>query len=183
MALAAVHLLAACYAPTAPPGAPCTSDDRCPSGQRCIEEKCLDEESPSTCEDAPTLGALSGDTPSTPILRTGHAAAWLRVRVTEDNNEAAGRTLRVAARLLLPPSGDFDVFVYVNAAADVVECERPIGTASTTEDVKLVRASWGEGAIANGDNDGRDVSIEIRPVAGTGAPTQPWMLTVEGNWN
>jgi hypothetical protein len=215
VALAAALLLAACYAPTAPSGAPCTGDDRCPSGQRCVEKSCslydaidagLDAppsppadarppgtdadvpdstgcQSPSTCEVAPTLGAISGDTPSAPITRTGHAAAWLRVRVTEDNNEAAGRTLRVAARLMLPPSVDFDVFIYANAAADVVECDIPIGTASTTENVKLVRASWGEGAIANGVNDGRDISIEIRPVASTCAPTQPWMLTVEGNWN
>jgi hypothetical protein len=44
------------------------------------------------------------------------------------------------------------------------------------------RAEWGEGAIANGSDDSRHVSIEVRPVSGTCAPGQTWQLEVEGNW-
>jgi hypothetical protein len=191
--LGAALLLAACYEPAPQPGAPCTGDDGCPSGQRCVGERCLEEdgvpygaigcESTDTCVAAATLGAISGDTPSPAVTATGHTAAWFRVRVTENNDDAAGRTLRVEARLAVPAAADFDIFIYANVTADAVECATSVATASTTGTVKLVRASWGEGAIANGVNDGRDVSIEIRPIAGTCTAEQPWMLTVAGNWN
>jgi hypothetical protein len=52
-------------------------------------------------------------------------------------------------------------------------------TSGTTESLEV---DWGEtGTFANGDDDSRTVSIEIRPKMGiTCSPTATWQLTVNG---
>ena len=136
----------------------------------------------TTCIAAPTLGAISGDTGHQTLHATGSTAAWIRVRVTEDNNDFWGKAVRVQASLTPPAAGAFAVQVYVNAAEDMVECATTIGTHSTSGDVEIVRAGWGETVFSNGVNDGRDVSIAIVPT-GSCAPEATWDLTLEGNWN
>lgn len=139
--------------------------------------------SAATCQTAMVLGQVSGDTNNQRLMAAGYQAAWLRVRVTEDDNDFPGLTLRVAARLTSPPGVDFDVFVYVNAGSDVVECSTTTGTTTTNGAVNQVRAEWGEGGVPNGVSDSRHVSIEVRPISGACAPSQMWQLEVEGNWN
>lgn len=151
-------------APDAPPQATCTSGD--------------------TCQGAMMLGTVSGDSGNVKLTATGYKSAWYRVRVTEDNSSVGGLSLRVAAKLTSPSAPMFDVFVYVNAGSDQIECGTTTGTVSTSGSTKQVKAEWGEGTISNGSDDGRNVSIEIRPLSQSGcASTAMWSLEVEGNWN
>jgi hypothetical protein len=52
----AAALVAACYAPNAEVGAPCSPSGDCPSGQRCD-----DSQSPPTCVSSSALGSSDGD--------------------------------------------------------------------------------------------------------------------------
>jgi hypothetical protein len=117
-------------------------------------------------------------------MASGYKAAWYRVRVSEDDSDVFGLSLRVAAKLTSPSAGMFDVFVYVNTGSDVVECATTTGTVSTSGNTKQVRAEWGESTFSNGSDDGRNVSIEVRPLATSGcSPSAMWQLEIEGNWN
>lgn len=139
--------------------------------------------SSATCATAMTLGAISGDTGNMKLTAMGYQSAWLRVRVTEDDSDILGNSMRASAKLTSPAGIDFDVFVYLNAGSDVIECSTTVGTTTTNGTVNQVRAEWGETTISNGSSDSRNVSIEIRPISGACAPGQMWQLEVEGNWN
>jgi hypothetical protein len=135
-----------------------------------------------TCQTATMLGSVSGDTQNQKLTTSGHLGAWYRVRVTEDDDGIGGRKLRVTAKLTSPATPMFDVFVYVNTGSDQIECSTTTGTVTTDGNTKQVRAVWGEGTIANGSDDSRNVSIEIRPLAANGcSPAAQWQLEVEGN--
>ncbi len=153
-----------------------------PDGPRPVDAAQGDCSSTDTCLGAMMLGSVSGDTGAQKLTAMGYRSAWFRVRVTEDNAGISGLALRVSAQLTPPASAGFDVFVYVNAASNVVECTTPLGTASTDGDVKLTKAMWGEAGLSNGIDDGRDVSIEVRPVSGPCVAGQMWQLEVAGNW-
>lgn len=136
-----------------------------------------------TCATATTLGTVSGDSQNQKLSATGYRSAWHSVRVTENSSSVGGLSLRVAAKLTSPNAAMFDVFVYVNSGSDQVECATTTGTVSTTGMTKQVRAEWGEGSISNGSDDGRTVSIEVRPLATSGCSASAmWQLEVEGNW-
>ena len=140
--------------------------------------------SADTCQGAMMLGTVSGDSNNVKLTASGYKSAWYRVRVTEDNSSVGGLSLRVAAKLTSPAAPMFDVFVYLNAGSDQVECATTTGTVSTSGMTKQVRAEWGEGTISNGSDDGRNVSIEVRPLSQSGcAAAATWQLEVEGNWN
>jgi hypothetical protein len=138
--------------------------------------------SAQTCAGAMMLGTVSGDSGNTKLTASGYQSAWYRVRVTENDSGPFGLTLRVGAKLTSPAGGMFDVFVYLNTGSDVVECSTTVGTATTAGSTKTIHAEWGEGSISNGSDDGRNASIEVRPVSGTCAPNQMWQLEIEGNW-
>ncbi len=138
--------------------------------------------SAATCQTAIALGAVSGDTSNIKLNVSGHQSAWFRVRVTEDDDNFPGLTLRFGAKLTSPSTNDYDVFVYVNAGSDLVECSTTVGTTSTNGTINENLAEWGEGTIPNGSSDSRDVSVEIRPVGATCAAANPWSLEVQGNW-
>jgi hypothetical protein len=53
----------------------------------------------------------------------------------------------------------------------------PCGTA------RQLRASWDEAVVTDGEDDSRDVSIEVRPLSGACSPTAKWQLVIEGSWN
>jgi hypothetical protein len=212
LAIAALASLAACYAVAPLPGSPCVDSDHCPAGQQCVAGSCggtqtaqldagtalndatgeppadaapaaSDCASSDRCLTALTLGMVSGDTGHQVLSAHGSRAAWLRVRVTEDDDSFEGIPLHVLARLTPPPGADFDVVLYANPDADIVECTTPIGTPSASGNVKLVRASWGEDVVSDGESDSRDVSIEIRPRSGSCASGAEWQLALEGDWN
>ena len=139
--------------------------------------------SSDTCPGAMMLGTVSGDTGNMKLNASGYRAAWFRVRVSEDDDQVPGLTLRVASKLTFPAGVGFETFVYVNAGNDVAsECSTTTGTRSTVGNVQTVKAEWGEGLIPNGLNDDRNVSIEVRPVGTNCSPSAMWQLEIEGNW-
>ncbi|MGE5182490.1 MAG: hypothetical protein ACM31C_10530 [Acidobacteriota bacterium] len=137
--------------------------------------------SSATCQGAKALGSISGDTGSGMVSANGFQSAWLRVRVTEDDSSVIGNDLSVTATLTLPAGEQFDVLLYVNSGSDVVECTTSSGTATKTGNTEQLRITWGEGSVANGSDDSRDVSVEIRPTSTACSPSSMWQLVVQGN--
>lgn len=135
-------------------------------------------QSSDACTTAKTLGPISGNTGNQRLTASGSRAAWFRVRVTE-NAPLSDGSMRVLARLTPPAGEDFDVQVYVNAAADALECTTSTGTAISVGPVKLVLASWQD--IFNDAS--RDVSIQVVPRSSTCSTTATWQLVIEGNAN
>ncbi|HEX3761816.1 MAG TPA: hypothetical protein VHW23_24120 [Kofleriaceae bacterium] len=135
------------------------------------------------CLTAITLGTISGDTGNQTLTAKGSRAAWFRVRVTENDTDLDGVAMHVLARLTPPAGADFDVRVYVNPDTDILECTNTSGVATTSGNVKQVRASWGEDVVTDGEDDSRDVSIEVRPLSGSCSSTATWQLVIEGDWN
>lgn len=139
----------------------------CSSGQRCTA--------------ASLIGTLSGDTGTALIMTTNSRSAWLRVRVTENDNTVAGNPLRVQALLQSTGSALFEVRLYVNRNADVLECATPSALPVTDDQISAAMVSWGEtDLVANGTDDSRDVAIEIRAVSGTCLTGGTWQLTLSG---
>ena len=137
-----------------------------------------------TCGGAMMLGAVGGDTLNAKLTASGYQSAWFRVRVTEDDHEFLGLSLRVASKLTFPASVGFETYVYVNQGSDVAaECAITTGTRSTVGNIQTVKAEWGEGTFSNGSSDSRNVTIEVRPVGINCAASEMWSLEVEGNWN
>ncbi len=137
-----------------------------------------------TCASAMMLGTVSGDSGNMKLSASGYQAAWFRVRVTEDDNELLGLTLRVASKLTFPAAVGFETYVYVNSGSDVAaECAITTGTRTTVGNLQTVKGEWGEGTFSNGSSDSRNVTIEVRPVGSNCSMPQMWQLEVEGNWN
>ena len=97
-----------------------------------------------TCAAATTLGTSAATPNNQKLTAMGYRAAWYRVRVTENDSSIGGLTLRVAAKLTSPSAIDFDVFVYLNAGSDAVECSATTGTVTSTGSSITVKAEWGE---------------------------------------
>jgi hypothetical protein len=135
----------------------------------------------STCQTAMDLGSVSGDTGAVMRSASGYQSAWYKVRVTEDDSGVFGIKLSATIRLTSPAASNYDVFAYVNTGSDVVECTTSSGTLTTSGTNDSVYIIWGEGSVSNGSDDGRTVSIEVRPISGTCAPTDPWQLVVTGD--
>lgn len=138
--------------------------------------------STQTCQTAVSLGSISGDSGSDMVNLSGYQSAWVKVRVTENNGGVGGQKLKVTATLTSPGAmAAFDVFVYVNADNDVVECTSPSGTPSTSGNVETLQVKWGEGSVANSDDDSRTVSIEVRPKSTSCSMADNWQLLVRGD--
>ena len=137
--------------------------------------------SSASCAAATDLGSVSGDTGADMVTASGYQAAWYKVRVTEDDSGPLGVKLQVTAHLTSPASENYDVFLYINTGNDVIECATPSGTASTSGTTDTISVKWGEGTFANGTDDSRTASIEIRPIGTTCSSGQPWQLTVNGD--
>jgi hypothetical protein len=180
--MAGVALFSACAsASTEAPGAPADAATQIDAKAPPVDAMVNLCPSSSMCPTAMTLGAVSGDSGSDMLMTSGYQSAWLRVRVTEDSNGVGGIKMSLTATLTSPPGLDFDVFMYVNEGSDVVECATRVGNTTTNGDVNAVRGLWGEGGVSNGEDDGRAVSIEIRPVSGVCAPDKMWQLKIVGN--
>lgn len=136
----------------------------------------------NTCAGGRAIGTVSGDTGSTTASGAGATSEWLTVRVTEDDSSVFGTKLKAKVTLTSPPGTNFDLFLYVNTGSDTRECTsvtaqstQPAGVADTAS------LSWGEGAVSNGSDDSRTVSIEVRNVSGACDPNATWSVQVHGN--
>lgn len=136
----------------------------------------------NTCESAMNLGSLSGDVGADEITANGDQPAWYTVRVTENYEDVGGRRLSLRATLTSPPGANYDLYLYVNDNVDQVECAGPDASSTLGADqVDTATVSWGEGTLANGADDGRTVTVEVRHTSGPCSSGQTWSLDLRGN--
>jgi hypothetical protein len=139
--------------------------------------------SPNTCPSATLLGKMSGDTSGPDLSSKGDTAEWLVADVTENDNSPLGVPMKLTATLTSPPGMNFDLYVYLGANVNSVECTTV--KASSMQGVgqtDSVNFEWGElGALANGVDDSRHVSVEVRYVSGTCQASEQWSLTLHGH--
>jgi hypothetical protein len=140
--------------------------------------------SPNACGSAQDLGSVSGDTGAGTVTQKGTGSKWFKVRVTEDDSSVIGTSLTLQVSLTMPANADYDLYAYVNTGSDVSPCgmspakKSDGGGTGANEQLKL---DWGEGTIANGNDDGRTVVIEIRYKSGACDSTAQWQLIAAGN--
>jgi hypothetical protein len=138
--------------------------------------------SSATCAGAMGLGTVSGDDVASSVTASGYQSAWYKVRVTEDDSSPFANDLSILAQLTSPPGTNYDVYVYVNTGSDVVECTTPSASGTSTGTTDQARFTWGEsGTFSNGNDDGRTVSIEVRPISGPCSQSAPYQLVVFGD--
>jgi len=136
--------------------------------------------SPNVCTGATDLGSIRGDKGADVKTAQGSGSQWFKVRVTEDDSGVTGMSLAAKATLTSPPGTNFDLYVYTGGSSNV-ECSA-VSKASTTAGTDTASVEFGEsGIVSNGSDDSRWVTIEVRWVSGTCAPTAKWTLTVNGN--
>lgn len=135
----------------------------------------------SPCTGATDLGAVSGDTSSSPLSAQGTGSQWFRVWVTENDNGVDGVKLRANATLTSPPGTNFDLYLY-NGSSSAHECAGVSAQSNSSGSSDAAGVSFGEGGVlANGSNDSRYVTVEVRWVSGACASNQKWSLTFNGN--
>ncbi len=136
---------------------------------------------PNTCSTATPKGSVTGDDGTKTVTVTGMGSLFVKLRVTEDNHSVLGEDLELAVALTVPSGADLDVYGYVNESADISPCgmqprgKSDSGGTSANESFKL---KWGEGTIANGSSESRDVVVEVRQKSGT---CSQWTLKLTGD--
>jgi len=141
----------------------------------------------NACTSARDIGQVSGDTSPTnnTVTVTGTTSEWLTINVTEDDNSVSGSPVKLKVTLASPASANFDLYLYVDSSGSTTSraC-MPTPSASSKNPLGQVdeaSLSWGEGSVANGSNDSRIVTIEVRNVSGTCSPSDTWTLVAKGN--
>jgi len=140
--------------------------------------------SPNACSSAQDLGSVSGDTGAGTVTQKGTGSKWFKVRVTEDDSSVIGTSLTLKVSLAMPGNADYDLYAYVHTGSDVSPCgmspakKADAGGTGANEQLKL---DWGEGTIANGNDDSRTVVIEVRYKSGACDSTAQWQLIAAGN--
>jgi hypothetical protein len=116
----------------------------CPSGQRCLNGRCVDQESdmgvpgPDMAGPPRDMGGGGNDgggggscaattmCPSAPGLGSvnadsggtlsamGHTSQWLAVETVENNSAITGQRMRLRVTLTSPASANFDLYVHRN---------------------------------------------------------------------
>ena len=133
----------------------------------------------ATCQAANAQGSLTGDKGPKTKTVSDYGSSWVKVRITEDSSSPIGEKLEVKIDLDVPVNIDLDMKAYVNTGKDTSPCglapaaKANSGGIGSDESLTL---KWGEGAAANGDDDDRDVLIEIIHKAGTCDPNNKWTL-------
>lgn len=134
-----------------------------------------------TCGAARDLGTISGDVGADQVVAQGNCSDWVKVRVTENNKYPVGDALEVSATLVSPSGEDFDLFAYVNDAADAIECTTVKAKSelpASRSDV--LKVEFGETYYPNASDDSRTVTFEVRKKSGK-CSVGSWSLVVQGN--
>lgn len=136
---------------------------------------------PAACAAATDLGTVSGDEASNVLTAEGTGSKWLRVWVTEDDDGVAGVELRATATLTSPPGTNFDLYVYTGSSS-AHECSAVAAQSTNGSGTDSAQVSFGEsGLLANGSNDSRYVTVEVRHVSGPCSANSKWSLAFAGN--
>jgi hypothetical protein len=127
-----------------------------------------------------TLGPVSGDSGGN-ASASGYQSAWYQVRMTEDDNGPFAAAMSFTAQLTSPAATNYDLYIYINTGSDVLECTTPNGSATKAGTMQSEHLTWGEtGTFANGSDDSRTLSIEVRaPATGCSSAAQ-WQLQITG---
>jgi hypothetical protein len=138
--------------------------------------------SPNACSNGREIGTVSGDTGSGTQSTQGTTSEWLRVRVSEDDSSPFASSMKLNVTLTSPAGTNFDLYVYADYGNDAVECNTIKGQSTGVGNADSVDIEWGEtGTFANGSDDDRTVTIEVRHVSGTCKANESWSLQVKGN--
>lgn len=136
---------------------------------------------PAACGAATDLGTVSGDQTSNVLTADGTGSKWFRVWVTEDDNGVAGVKLRATATLTSPPGTNFDLYLYTGSSS-AHECSAVASQSTNGSGTDSAEVSFGEGGlVANGSNDSRYVTVEVRHVSGPCSANSKWSLAFAGN--
>lgn len=136
----------------------------------------------NTCLTATDLGSLSGDTGSGTLSAQGTGSQWLKVRLTENNNDIIGLSLALKSTLVSPPGTNYDLYLYVAGSISGQECSLVANSSTSTSTTDSASVQFGEsGLVANGLVDDRTVTVEVRHVSGACAAGANWTLTLNGN--
>jgi len=133
-----------------------------------------------TCQQAVSLGSVSGDEGSPVLTTSGEEPTWVTFHVTENNRSVAGEEVSFTVTLQSPPDVDFDLYVYRGPDGGNTGCNGT-GASSVTEAVDSVHMEWGEGLVANGSDEDAWVAVEIRAKNGMCVPGAVWSLTADGD--
>ena len=86
--------------------------------------------------------------------------------------------MKLTATLTSPPGSTFEIYAYLGSSPGVVECT----TVEQAGSGGMLSFEWGEtGGIANGSDDSRMVTLEVRYVSGTCPSGQTWTLSAHGD--
>jgi len=171
--LSAAWLVPACREGSAPTG----------DGGAAAEGREVPCDAGATCGAASLAGALSGDSDAGVVTARGTKAAWVHVRVTEDDSGWTGKALRVRAKLRGPGARNFSLHAYLDDSKrdDAgLDCKSERGRKTTSADGEELALTWGDpdDASANGADDGRTVAFEVRSEEGVCSEGAPWELEV-----
>jgi hypothetical protein len=133
-----------------------------------------------TCQQAVSLGSVSGDEGSPVLTTSGEEPTWITFHVTENNRSVAGEEVSFTVTLTSPPDVDFDLYVYRGPDGGNTGCNGT-GASSVTEAVDSVHMEWGEGLVANGSDEDAWIAVEIRAKNGMCVPGAAWSLTADGD--
>lgn len=135
----------------------------------------------NTCSTAREIGTVSGDTPSPPVTAEGTCAEYVRVRVGETSTSALGVGMRLS--LTLSPAGhDFDLYAFLDPDRDQLACGTPYARSETNGlSPETISLAWGEGTVANGNDDSRWVVVAVTSAQGPCPPGSSWTLSVVGD--
>jgi hypothetical protein len=142
------------------------------------EQACSD---PGTCNNAMVLGTVSGDESSPNLNAQGSDNAWFTFRVTENSEEFTGEMVSFTVTLTSPVGQDFDLYAFRGDENGTTGCGGIADDSTAAGAVDVVAMSWGEGGLADGDDESAWVAVRVESKTGVCDPTALWMLEVEGD--
>ncbi|HEY8089455.1 MAG TPA: hypothetical protein VIF09_16455 [Polyangiaceae bacterium] len=138
-----------------------------------------------TCGSAATnLGSIAGDKSGATLTSSGSAPDFLLIDYAEKDSSIGPVPMKATVTLTSPAGTNFDLYAYLGASKGAIECTtvqqqstNPAGQDDT------VTFEWGEtsGLTANGVDDSRTVTIEVRWASGTCSTAASWSLSAHGH--
>lgn len=177
--------------PTAPPtvrsrdaGAGC--DGACDASADVIVPPAADASAngpKNTCETARDIGTMSGDTTGPSLSTKGSCSEWLRLRATENDNGVFGKPMKLTVTVTPPADQDVTLYAFLDPDKDVVVClpATAVAQSAGAGGVESLELSWGEGSVANGNDDGRTVGLLVFQQGAGCSGDETWSLVVDGN--
>ncbi len=140
-------------------------------------------DSPNACASATGIGSLSGDTSSADVTTSGTTSKWFTLTTTENDSSPFATPMKLSVTLTSPSAENFDLYVYLPGSAGPVECSTVKGSSTNgTGQADTVSFQWGEsGTLANGSDDGRTITIEVRAASTPCDSSAVWSLTAHGH--